>query len=450
MVERIEIAKGLNIPLAGAPSAQMDSKETARVGLLGADYIGMRPTMLVSVGDSVELGQPLFEDKKTPGVLFTSPASGKVAEINRGEKRLFQSVVIEREGNRIRTFPTVEAAKLSGLDRQLVVDQLVSSGLWTALRVRPYSRVPSPSADAPHAVFINAMDTNPLSASPAPIIEQRSEEFTAGVAVVSRLTSGRTYVCRTPGSKVSVESISGVTVAEFDGPHPAGLVGTHMHFLSPASFKRRNWYLNYQDVIAIGHLFLSGRVDPTRVISLAGPAVKNPRLVKTQLGADIQALVGGELSDGDIRVVSGSALNGRTVEGPHQFLGRYSLQITALQEGTEREFLGWQMPGFKRFSITKAFASAWTRPKPVALTTSTWGSERAMVPIGVYEKVMPLDLIPTLLLRSLISRDTATAQELGCLELDEEDLSLCTFVCPGKYDYGDILRDNLLKIEKEG
>ena len=450
MVERIEIAKGLSIPLAGTPSAQVDSRETSRVGIIGADYLGMRPTMLVAVGEQVAVGQPLFEDKKTPGVVFASPVSGTVTEINRGDKRLFQSVVVEREGNRSRSFSSFDAASLRSLDRETVVDQLIASGLWTSLRVRPYSKVPSPKSEPPHAVFVNAMDTNPLSASPSPIIEQRSEEFSAGISVVSRLSAGKTFVCRTPGSKGLGDSIAGVTVAEFDGPHPAGLVGTHMHFLSPVSSKRCNWYLNYQDVIAIGHLFLNGRVDPTRVISLAGPSVKNPRLIRTHLGADIHQLTSRELEDGVNRIVSGSALNGRTVDGPYTFLGRYSLQITALKEGTDREFLGWQMPGFKRFSVTRAFASALSGPSSYALTTSTWGSERAMVPIGLYEKVMPLDMIPTLLLRSLISRDTATAQDLGCLELDEEDLALCTFVCPGKYDYGDILRDNLIQIEKEG
>ncbi len=450
MVERIEISRGLSIPLEGAPSTQVDSKETGRVALVGADYVGMRPTMFVSEGDLVEAGQPLFEDKKTPGVIFTAPFSGKVTEVNRGEKRLFQTVVIEREGDRFRSFQSHDAGKLATLGRQQIVDQLVDSGLWTALRMRPHSKVPSPTADPPHAIFINAMDTNPLALDPNSVIEQRSEEFSAGVGLVSRLTAGRTFLCRMPGSKFPGESIPGVTTAEFDGPHPAGLVGTHMHFLSPVNGSRYNWYLNYQDVIAIGHLFLRGRLDPVRVISLAGPSVKNPRILRTHLGADLRQLVAGELKEGVHRVVSGSALNGRTMEGPYSYLGRYSLQVTALEEGTEREFLGWQMPGFNRFSITKAFASALSRRTGFSLSTSTWGSERAMVPIGVYEKVMPLDLVPTPLLRSLISRDTASAQEMGCLELDEEDLALCTFVCPGKYDYGDILRDNLLRIEKEG
>jgi Na+-transporting NADH:ubiquinone oxidoreductase subunit A len=450
MVERFEIGRGLTVPIDGEPEQRIEAKEVARVGIVADDYIGMRPTLLVSDGDQVQLGQALFSDKKTPGVIFTSPASGRVHAIHRGEKRRFLSLVIDKEGEQTSvSFASHDLGQLSGLARQVVVDQLVSSGLWTSLRTRPLSKV-APTTGTPQAIFINAMDTSPLAADPNPIIAESAEDFRAGVEVVKRLTEGPVYVCRAAGSQVPGEVVRGVQVVEFFGPHPAGLSGTHMHFLKPASAGRVNWYLNYQDTIAIGRLFLSGRYDPTRVVSLGGPSVKKPRLLRTQLGASLAELTDGELTAGDNRVVSGSVLCGRKLADPIGFLGRYHLQISCLAEGHEREFLGWQMPGFNKFSVTRAFASAWQGPKKLKLTTSTGGSERAMVPIGSYEKVMPLDLLPTPLLRSLISRDTATAQQLGCLELDEEDLGLCTFVCPGKYEFGEILRDNLLKIEKEG
>ena len=241
-----------------------------------------------------------------------------------------------------------------------------------------------------------------------------------------------------------------VRVVEFGGPHPSGLVGTHMHYLRPIVPGTVNWHLNYQDVIAIGRAFTLGKLDPTRVISLAGPVVTKPRLLKSRLGASLSELTSGELSGSANRVISGSVLCGRQCEEWVGYLGRYHLQVSCLSEGKERELLGWQMPGFKKFSTTRAFAAAWSARQPFALTTSMEGSERAMVPIGSYERVMPLDLLPTLLLRALICRDTERAQELGCLELDEEDLALCTFVCPGKYEYGSILRDNLTAIENEG
>jgi Na+-transporting NADH:ubiquinone oxidoreductase subunit A len=241
-----------------------------------------------------------------------------------------------------------------------------------------------------------------------------------------------------------------IKVAEFGGPHPSGLVGTHMHYLRPVMPGLVNWHLNYQDVIAIGRAFTLGRLNPTRVISLAGPVVAKPRLIKSRLGASLSELTSNELTGSANRIISGSILCGRQMEDQVGYLGRYHLQVSCLAEGNKRELLGWQMPGFNKFSMTRAFAAAWSGRKRFALTTSTEGSERAMVPIGSYERVMPMDLLPTLLLRALISRDTERAQELGCLELDEEDLSLCTFVCPGKYDYGKILRDNLTTIENEG
>jgi Na+-transporting NADH:ubiquinone oxidoreductase subunit A len=450
MVERFEIGRGLTVPIEGEPEQRVDTKEVSRVAVVADDYVGMRPTLLVSEGDRVELGQPIFTDKKTEGVIFTAPAGGTVLSINRAEKRRFQSLVIEKSGSQqSRVLASYDIGQLATLDRARVVEQLTASGLWVALRTRPYSKVPLP-ASVPQAIFVNAMDTNPLAASPAQIVADNVEAFKAGVEVVGRLTDGSVYVCRAPGSQIPGEGLRKVIVAEFDGPHPAGLSGTHMHFLKPATVGRVNWCLNYQDVIAIGKLFLTGRIDPVRVISLAGPAVNKPRLIHTQLGAALSELVDGELSAGDVRVVSGSVLCGRVLKDPMGFLGRYHLQVSCLPEGREREFLGWQMPGFDKFSVTRVFAAAWGASRKLPLTTSTGGSERAMVPIGTYEKVMPLDLLPTPLLRSLISRDTLTAQQLGCLELDEEDVGLCTFVCPGKYEYGEILRDNLLKIEKEG
>lgn len=450
MVERFEIGRGLDLPLAGEPSETVDVKNVSQVAIVADDYIGMRPTLLVSEGDRVELGQPVFHDKKTEGVTFTAPASGKIASINRGEKRRFLSLVVDVDGDQQgKQFKTYDAGQISSLDRDAVVSQLTESGLWSCLRNRPFSRVPSPTT-SPQAIFVNAMDSNPHAVNPSTVIADASEAFLAGVEVVSKLTEGTTYISRRPNSGIPGEALRGIQIAEFDGPHPAGLVGTHMHFLKPASADRVNWHLNYQDAIAIGKLFLSGRLDTSRTISLAGPTVKNPRTIKTQIGASLSQLTDDELTGDNNRIVSGSVLSGRTCEDPAGFLGRFHLQVSSLEEGNNREFLGWQMPGFNKFSVTRAFAAAWGGATKFALTTGTGGSERAMVPIGSYEKVMPLDLLPTLLLRSLISRDTISAQELGCLELDEEDLGLCTVVCPGKYDYGQILRDNLLTIEKEG
>ncbi|WP_339907236.1 Na(+)-translocating NADH-quinone reductase subunit A [Symmachiella dynata] len=446
----IRIKKGLNLPISGDPVQEVQSGPVVRsVALVGDDYVGMKPTMHVEEGDSVKVGQVLFTDKKTKGVQYTSPGCGKVVALNRGEKRVFQSLVIELSGDDQVEFASYSDGDIAGLSREQVVENLVASGLWTALRTRPYSKVPSPES-VPHAIFVNAMDTNPLAADPVVVLQGQEGDFRHGLAIVEKLTDGKVFLSKSPGSSIPTDGVSGIEVTEFRGPHPAGLVGTHIHMLDPVNPQKTVWHLGYQDVAAIGKLFVTGRLPLERVVSLAGPAVKQPRLLRTRLGANLTDLTAGELVDGDNRVISGSVLNGRAAQEPFDYLGRFHLQVSALPEGNQREFLGWQKPGFDKFSIKNVFASAMDRSKKFAFSTSTEGSKRAMIPIGMYEEVLPLDTEPTFLLRALIVGDTDQAQALGCLELDEEDVALCTFVCPGKYDYGPILRENLTQIEKFG
>ena len=444
----ITIKKGLDVPVVGAPQQVIhDGPSIKTVATLGEEFVGMRPTMFVKVGDSVKKGQALFEDKKNPGVKFTAQASGVVKEINRGEKRVLQSVVIEVDGNEQETFSSFTASELNSIAREDVVANLVNSGLWTALRTRPFSKVPAVDA-TPTAIFVSAMDTNPLAADPAIIIAEQSEAFINGLTVLSRLTDGEVFVSKAPGADIAVNSSAKVN--EFAGKHPAGLVGTHMHFLKPVSADKVAWHAGYQDVIAIGKLFVTGELDSNRVISLAGPAAKNPRLVRTTLGASATELTANESIDGELRVVSGSLLLGSIASGVHGYLGRYHTQVSLLLEGREKEFIGYMYPGPNKFSVTRAYMSHFFSKKLFNMTTTTNGSARAMVPIGNFERVMPLDILPTMLLRDLCAGDTDGAQQLGALELDEEDLALCTFVCPGKTDYGVILRDCLTTIEKEG
>ncbi len=444
----IKIKKGLDLPIKGAPQQQIsDGSAVTRVAVLGEEYVGMRPTMHVQVGDKVAKGQILFEDKKNPGVKFTAPAAGEVVEVNRGAKRVLQSVVVKIEGNEAVTFEKIAADQIANASQEQLQTLLVDSGLWTALRTRPFSKVPA-LGSVPSSIFVNAMDTNPLAADPAAIIAERSDDFVAGLKVLKQLSGGKVYVCKAAGASVSTGDAT-VDVAEFGGPHPAGLAGTHIHNLDPVGAKKTVWSVNYQDVLAFGATVTTGELDNRRVVSLAGPAAKNPRLVRTLLGADIAELTAGELVDGEVRTVSGSVLNGTTAQGVHGFLGRYHLQVSALKEGREKKFLGWITPGSDKHSVTRAYLGHLSS-KDYDMTTTTNGSERSMVPIGNYERVMPLDILPTLLLRDLIAGDTDSAQAMGCLELDEEDLALCTYVCPGKYSYGPILRSCLTTIEKEG
>jgi Na+-transporting NADH:ubiquinone oxidoreductase subunit A len=444
----IRINKGLDLPITGTPALIIEKAFShRRVALLGADCFDMKLTFLVAEGDHVVLGQPVFSDKQHPEILFTAPAAGRVVAINRGERRRFLSLVIELNGTDEKIFSSTAVDQFDQLDPETIEKQLLEAGLWTAFRTRPYSKIPTPKT-RPAALFVTAIDTNPLAADPQIIINERPEEFHAGLKILRLLTTEKIHLCK--GPELRLDLPQGIDVHDFSGCHPAGLVGTHIHFLERVDQQRSVWHLGYQDVIAIGHLFLSGRILTERIVALGGPVVKQPRLIRTQLGACLSELVKNQLADGDNRVISGSVLSGRKASEPEDFLGRYHNQISVLAEDRERRFLGWLMPGFNRFSVKRIFASALLPRRQFSLSTSTHGSVRAMVPTGAFERVMPLNIKTTWLLRSLLTLDTDLAQELGCLELDEEDLALCSFVCSGKIDYGYHLRQTLQKIEKEG
>lgn len=446
-----KINKGLRLPITGSPAQKIDgAPEINRVALLGREHIGMKPTMLVQEGDVVKLGQPLFQDKKNPRVQYVAPGAGVVEAIHRGARRVFQSIVIRLDGDDEILYDQHEESKLDALDREVVVEQLLQSGAWVAMRTRPYSKSPDPDS-VPHSIFVTAMDTRPLAIDPTVVISEYENDFQNGLKILTRLTEGAVYVCTADDTTVPMIANERVKAASFSGPHPAGAPGTHIHLLDPVHAGKTVWHLNYQEVIAFGKLFTTGRIWTERIISLAGPVVKNPRLLRVRLGANTDDIIENELEAGECRVISGSIFAGWRAIGWASYLGRFSLQITALYEGREREFFGWLVPGRKKYSKSNALLSSFKRGKQeLNFTTTQNGSPRAMVPIGVYEKVMPLDILPTQLLRALLVKDTDLAQALGCLELDEEDLALCTFVCPSKYEYGEMLRANLTQIEKEG
>ena len=447
---RVRIRKGLNIPLDGSPEPiTSDAAPVSSVAVLGSDVVGLRPSMAVSIGDRVKLGQTLFTDKANPGVLFTSPGCGEVIQINRGARRALQSVVVRLDGDDKESFLKCSPAELASLDAAAVRDNLVASGMWTALRTRPFSRIPARES-TPSAIFVTAMDTSPLAVDPDHVVVANEREFVAGLSVISHLTDGSVYICTAPRVKMSVPEHGKFKRVEFAGPHPAGLVGTHIHYVHPVSESRTVWHLRYFDVIAIGKLFLTGELPTERVIALGGPMASRPRLLRTRVGASTSDLLEGETRSGSLRVVSGSVLSGHRASGPLAWLGRYHNQITLLPEGGEREFLSWMRPGNQKYSALRAYTGHLFNSGRFRLGTSQNGSPRAMVPIGTFERVMPLDILATPLLKALLVEDTEKAKALGCLELDEEDLALCSFVCNGKYEYGPFLRMNLNEIEANG
>ncbi len=447
-MQTFKLKKGLELPVQGAPDQTIQpGPEFSTVGVLGSDYLGLKPRMLVQEGDEVQRGTPLFCHKDVPDAMMVAPLTGKVVAINRGARRVLQSVVIE-----------VSDANDTGVDFSATGDaesaegitaKLCASGLWTAFRTRPYSKMPQPGTK-PSAIFVTAMDSEPLAGDAAVIIKDAGEAFAEGLKAVAKLTDGKTYLCQRDGDTLPGADVAGVEPAAFSGPHPAGLAGTHIHFLEPLAGEKLVWTIGYQDIIAIGRLIQTGHLDPNVVVALSGPGARQPRLIRTVMGASTDDLTSDEVNiEGTARIISGSILSGKLADGPTAFLGRFARQVSIIREDPDQIPMGWIRPMPSKYAVQPVLGSAFAK-KLFAFTSNLNGGRRAMVPTGTFEELMPQDYLPTQLLRALLVMDTDTAQALGALELDEEDLGLVGFACPAKYEYGLALRDCLTKIEKEG
>ena len=444
------LTKGLDIPISGEPEQSIQQgNPVTEVALLGFDTIGLKPSMAVRVGDQVASGQLLYRDKQNKGVQFTAPVAGQITAIHRGPRRHFESMVIQREGDEQLSFSSGYQPRDPLPDAATIKEILVASGQWTALRTRPYGKVPALNAE-PASLFITAMDSQPLAADPTVIIKAYRDDFVLGLQLLQALIP-KTFLCVDPGPPLPGSDLPGLEVARFSGPHPAGLASTHIHFLDPIQANKEVWHLGYQDVIATGHLFRTGNLQSERVIALSGPAMQRPRLIKTLAGASLLELCQNE-SAAHSRLIAGSVLSGHTLgkDGVHGYLGRYQQQVCVLPEKDGSGFLSWLRPGSDRYSCLPLFFSSLRKSPTFPLTTASWGGRRAILPIGTYEKVMPLNFITTALLKSIATGNTEKAADLGCLELIEEDLALCSFVCPGKNNFGPMLRDILTKIEEDG
>jgi Na+-transporting NADH:ubiquinone oxidoreductase subunit A len=414
----IPIRRGFNIVVSGAPRQVVgDGAKVTSVALLGADFPEVRPAFSVEVGDRITAGQTLFVDRRRPEIAFTSPAAGVVAAIGRGHRRALDTLVIDLAGDGAEVFsPSPDA-----LSRDGVRELLLKSGLWPAFRTRPFGRIPDPGAVS-DSIFVTAMDTNPLAADSAVVLESNAVPFRLGLEVLTLLTAGPVFVCQSPGPALADEGKERIRCVRFDGPHPAGLPGTHIHRLAPVGGGRVVWHIGYQDVIAIGRLLATGRLWTERVIALAGPGVRDPRLVRTRIGASLDDLTEGELSDGDFRIVSGSVLGGREAG----FLGRYHTQVSVLPAVREMA----RLP-----ILSRLIGKGRDVPPP-------------LIPLAAFEQAMALDILPVPLLRALSVGDAETAERLGCLELIEEDMALLSYVCASKTDYGALLRAVLDDLEE--
>jgi len=450
-VSRI-IKRGINLPIIGSPSSEITEKVPRHLGINASDYNGMKPSFKLNEGDLVKKGETVFVWKNDPKVAFVSPVNGRISSITRGSKRALKFIEIESgdsDSVNDHTFSGFKSTSIENYSDEEIVDLIAESGLWTSFRTRPFSKIPITSSK-PHAIFVNTMDSNPLALDSGPFIHQFQSAFNDGLDILQRLTEGNLHVSAKVGYRFVIKENSNRSIHEFSGPHPSGNVGTHIHMIDPVGANKCVWTIGYQDVVAIGKLFGTGKLFTERWISLCGPAAKNPRIVRTCMGAKIEDIIREEENVSECRAISGSVIYGYIKSDSYPFLGRYSTQLTLVREDRERVFLGWHDAGLNRFSVMRTFLSRLLPGKKFDFGTSTHGSYRAMVPVGAYEKVFPFNMVPTHLLKALYVGDTDYAQALGCLELDEEDLACCTFVDPGKVDYGPKLRTSLNIIEKEG
>ncbi len=446
----IRIRNGLDISLAGAPVQEItDGREPGELGVLGRDYRGLVPRVLVDEGDRVAAGQALFEDLRRPDIKVTAPASGRIRAVNRGARRALSSIVVAREGKEEEAFPHFAHEDLAGLPRGEVADLLLRSGLWTSMRTRPFGNVPDPASE-PSSIFVTAIDTNPLAADPAVVIGEHTNDLITGLTVLTRLTAGPVFLCRRTGSAIPRGDAEEIRVAEFEGPHPAGLPGTHINLLDPVGPGRSVWHLGYQDVIAVGKLFATGQLWGDRIISLAGPGVLKPRLIRTLSGASIEEIVAGELDDGAWRLISGPVFSGHCAQGDLAYLGRHHAQVVALGEDAIAQSVG-PNDRFGNMISDGSLIGRFVRGRRARnMRVSNDERPSALVPIDAFERVMPVDILPVPLFRALLVGDLEMAVALGCLELDEEDLALASYVCSGRQDYGEALRAVLDTAAAEG
>jgi Na+-transporting NADH:ubiquinone oxidoreductase subunit A len=450
MAEVIKIKKGLDIRMKGqAEKLFVKAPRSKTYAIKPVDWHGLTPKIIPKLCDPVKVGTPIFFDKYRPEVKFTSPVSGILTAIVRGERRRIIEVLVEDDGKD--TAEKFLQGDPESLSREQIVENLLESGLWPMIRRRPYTVI-ARSHEVPKSIFISAFDTAPLAPDYDFLLKDMEEDFQWGVNVLRRLTEGKVYL-NLDGRYPSVRTlgaIKGVEINRFSGPHPAGTVGTQIHRLDPINKGEVVWTVNPQDVVAIGRLFRNGKYDPSVVVALTGSRVKKPQYYKMIRGAAVAPILEGQLMEGENRVISGHVLNGLKIDPEKGHVGFFSSQVTVIPEGNHYELFGWLMPGFRKFSVARSFTSTWLTPrKTFELDTNYHGGQRAFVMTGEYEKVVPMDIYPMQLLKAILVNDIDKMEQLGIYEVDEEDLALCEFVCTSKTPVTRILRDGLRAIRKD-
>jgi len=448
MSKVIKIKKGLNINMLGMAEKIIKKADQAEFyAVKPTDFPGIRPKLVVKVGDKVKAGTPLFFDKFQPEVQFTAPVSGEITEINRGERRVIQEIVIKADATI--EYEKFDVGDLKNLTREKIVETLQKSGLWPTIRQRPYSTIANPN-DIPKTIFISAFESAPLAPDMDYVVKECVDCFQKGIDVLSKLTDGKIHIninADYPAAETFTNA-KGVQINKFTGPHPAGNVGVQINKIDPINKGDIVWYTYPQEIISIGRLFDSGTYDATKIIALAGSEVKNPKYYKIINGASIKNIVKNNVKEGDLRYISGNVLTGSKIE-KDAYVGYYHNQVTVIPEGNFHEFFGWAKPGFKKHSASRAVFS-WLIPgRKYKLNTNFHGGNRAYVMTGEYNKVFPMDIFPVQLIKSILVEDIDKMEQLGIYEVDEEDFALCEYVCTSKTEVQSIIRTGLDLMKKE-
>ncbi len=448
MSKKIRIRKGLDIRLVGEAEMVLVQMDPAKVAAIKpTDFHALVPKILVKPGDAVQVGTPLFCDKYNERILFTSPVSGEVADVVRGEKRrvLAVTVLADREPKHI----DFGAGDPGAMNRETIIQKLLASGLWPALRQRPFDVVADPAQD-PKGIFISAIDTHPLAPDLDFVVRNQGEDLQRGLDALARLTKGKVHLS-VGGQTTAREFLDAknVTMHTVHGPHPAGNVGVQIHHIDPINKGELCWTISVQDILAIGRLFRTGQLDPTRVVAVTGSEAKTPRYVRTHIGAPVKDITGPVQTK--VRIISGNVLTGDRVE-EDGFLGWYHGQVTLIPEGDEPKFFitdGWASPGFDKFSANRSYPT-WLMPgKKFVMDSSQNGEERGFVMTGQYDAVFPFDIYPVHLLKSILANDIEQMEQLGLYEVAPEDFALCEFVCASKINSQSIVREGLDVLKKE-
>ena len=444
----IKLKKGLDIRIKGNAEKILGSDvEATLYAVKPVDFPGLVPKLSIKAGDKVLAGTPLFHDKIKPQIIFTSPVSGNVLSVVRGDQRKLLEIIVEKDKDEFIDFGKSD---VEGLSREKVKEQLLVSGLWPVVRQRPYHNVANPS-DVPKAIFISGFDTAPLAPDYNFISDNSvARYFNIGMSALKKLTDGKiNLVLNGKGeSSAILKNAPGVEISYFSGPHPAGNVGVQIHHLNPINKGEIVWFVNLQDVFAIGLLFEEGIYRHDRIIALTGSEVLRPQYHKIRSGASISRLVSDNVQEGNLRYISGNVLTGTRIEHDG-YLGYYDSQVTVIPEGNYYEFFGWIKPGFDKFSFSRTFASSLIPRKSYSLDTNFHGGERAFVMTGQYEKVVPMDIYPMQLLKAILAEDIDMMENLGIYEIAEEDFALCEFICPSKIEIQSIIRQGIDLMIKE-